>query len=94
MHAKQIPGLLECYSEGYGYTEIGESRQKQVPVGSGQTITVEYRSLDINNNEREVAFAYFAYNGYYFYLFISNRGAQANIDRTVERVILPGLKFS
>lgn len=93
VQSKRIPFILKRYSSGYGY-QITDSTKKEISVGSGSTVIVEYVRLTINTFSREVVFIYFSHRNKYFYIVVTNNTGATRVDsQIVEKVFLSNLRL-
>lgn len=75
-----------------GYTSKKRA-EKQLKIGSGETVNVEYWTLSFGNNLREVILAHFSHKDNSFCSTIFNTSVNTDIEKLAEEVILPAIKL-
>lgn len=92
--AARISKVIPKYKfKQYGYSSRKKA-EKQLKIGSGETVTVEYSTLSFRGNiNKEIILAHFSHKDNFFCVTIFNTSVEADIEKLAEEEILPGVKL-
>ena len=83
-----LPRRLERYSSDYGY-DILSTKKSDANLASGEAVKVVEYYLDINDNSRNVRFAYFPdrEDTHWHSVFVFNSGVYRDQDRAFKEIL-------